>query len=140
MTRRIAINGFGRIGRMVFRILEDQTDIEVVGINDLTDPKTLAHLLEFDSVHGRFGKNVSAEDGAIIVGDRRVPTFAQRNPAEIPWGDLGVELVLECTGVFRNKDTASGHLNAGAKAVILMLQPRATSTQRSLWVSMMTPI
>ena len=94
MTRRIAINGFGRIGRMVFRILEDQTDIEVVGINDLTDPKTLAHLLEFDSVHGRFGKNVSAEDGAIIVGDRRVPTFAQRNPAEIPWGDLGVELVL----------------------------------------------
>ena len=119
MTRRIAINGFGRIGRMVFRILEDQTDIEVVGINDLTDPKTLAHLLEFDSVHGRFGKNVSAEDGAIIVGDRRVPTFAQRNPAEIPWGDLGVELVLECTGVFRNKDTASGHLNAGAKAVIL---------------------
>ena len=119
MTRRIAINGFGRIGRMVFRILEDQADIEVVGINDLTDPKTLAHLLEFDSVHGRFGKSVSAEDGAIVVGDRRVPTFAQRNPAEIPWADLGVELVLECTGVFRNKETASGHLQAGAKAVIL---------------------
>ncbi|MGC6417537.1 MAG: type I glyceraldehyde-3-phosphate dehydrogenase [Bradymonadia bacterium] len=119
MTRRIAINGFGRIGRMVFRILEEQSDIEVVGINDLTDPKTLAHLLEFDSVHGRFGKSVSAEDGAIVVGDRRVPTFAQRNPAEIPWADLGVELVLECTGVFRNKETASGHLQAGAKAVIL---------------------
>lgn len=119
MTRRIAINGFGRIGRMVFRILEEQSDIEVVGINDLTDPKTLAHLLEFDSVHGLFGKSVSAEDGAIVVGDRRVPTFAQRNPAEIPWADLGVELVLECTGVFRNKETASGHLQAGAKAVIL---------------------
>ncbi|MEE2756186.1 MAG: type I glyceraldehyde-3-phosphate dehydrogenase [Myxococcota bacterium] len=119
MTRRIAINGFGRIGRMVFRILEDVADIEVVGINDLTDPATLAHLLEFDSVHGRFSKSVRVEDKAIIVNDRRVPTFAERNPADIPWGELGVELVLECTGVFRNKDSAGGHLSAGAKAVIL---------------------
>ncbi|MBV72196.1 MAG: type I glyceraldehyde-3-phosphate dehydrogenase [Myxococcales bacterium] len=119
MTRRIAINGFGRIGRMVFRILEDVADIEVVGINDLTDPATLAHLLEFDSVHGRFSKSIRVEDKAIIVDDRRVPTFAERNPADIPWGELGVELVLECTGVFRNKDTAAGHLSAGAKAVIL---------------------
>tara|TARA_B100001093_G_scaffold508682_1_gene571346 strand:- start:619 stop:1581 length:963 start_codon:yes stop_codon:yes gene_type:complete len=104
---------------MVFRILEDVADIEVVGINDLTDPATLAHLLEFDSVHGRFSKSIRVEDKAIIVDDRRVPTFAERNPADIPWGELGVELVLECTGVFRNKDTAAGHLSAGAKAVIL---------------------
>ncbi len=119
MTRRIAINGFGRIGRMIFRILEDQSDLEVVAINDLTDPKTLAHLLEFDSVHGRFSSGVESVDGGMIVNGRKVPTYAMRNPAELPWAELGVELVLECTGVFRNKAAVAGHFEAGAKHVIL---------------------
>ena len=119
MTRRIAINGFGRIGRMVFRILEDYDALEVVAINDLTAPGTLAHLLEFDSVHRRFSRSVSAEDDAIIVDGRRIPTFALREPSALPWGELGVELVLECTGVFRNKEAVAGHFEAGAKAVIL---------------------
>ncbi len=119
MTRRIAINGFGRIGRMIFRILNEQPDLEVVAINDLTEPSTLAHLLEFDSVHGRFSGDIQAEENAIRVNGVSVPTFAERNPADLPWAKLGVELVLECTGVFRNKQSASGHLEAGAKAVIL---------------------
>ena len=119
MARRIAINGFGRIGRMVFRILEKCSDLEVVAVNDLTDDATLAHLLEFDSVHRKFDGSVEVTDGALIVNGRRVQTSAERNPADLPWADLGVELVLECTGVFRNKDSASAHLEAGAKAVLL---------------------
>ena len=119
MTRRIAINGFGRIGRMIFRILEARNDLEVVAINDLTDTETLAHLLEFDSVHRQFEHPVKAEEGAIIVNGRRVPTFAMRDPSGLPWSDLGVELVLECTGVFRNKTAVAGHFEAGARAVIL---------------------
>ena len=119
MARRIAINGFGRIGRMVFRILEEQSDLEVVAINDLTDDDTLAHLLEFDSVHRRFNGTIETTEGALLVNGRRVHTSAERDPSKLPWGDLGVELVLECTGVFRNKEMASAHIEAGAKAVIL---------------------
>ena len=94
-------------------------DLEVVAVNDLTDDATLAHLLEFDSVHRKFDGSVEVTDGALIVNGRRVQTSAERNPADLPWADLGVELVLECTGVFRNKDSASAHLEAGAKAVLL---------------------
>jgi glyceraldehyde 3-phosphate dehydrogenase len=104
---------------MIFRILEAEPDLEVVAINDLTDPRTLAHLLEFDSVHGRFPHAVTAADGAIFVDGRKVPTSAIRTPADLPWADLGVELVLECTGVFRNKEAVAGHFEAGAKRVIL---------------------
>ncbi|MEE2789820.1 MAG: type I glyceraldehyde-3-phosphate dehydrogenase [Myxococcota bacterium] len=119
MARRIAINGFGRIGRMVFRILEEQSDLEVVAINDLTDDETLAHLLEFDSVHRRFNGTIETTEGALVVNGRRVHTSAERDPSNLPWADLGVELVLECTGVFRNKEKASAHIEAGAKAVVL---------------------
>ena len=110
MTRRVAINGFGRIGRVIFRLLEDNSDLEVVAINDLTDPATLAHLLEFDSVHGRFAAEVAVDGSDITVNGRRVQTSAERDPANLPWADLGVELVFECTGVFRNREKAQGHL------------------------------
>ncbi len=119
MSRKIAINGFGRIGRMVFRILHEIDELEVVAINDLTDPEMLAHLLRYDSVHRRYEAEVEVRDGHIHVDDRRVNTTAERNPANLPWAELGVELVLECTGVFRNKEKASAHLTAGAKAVVI---------------------
>ncbi len=121
MATKIGINGFGRIGRCVARaILADPgSDLEIVGINDLTDDATLAHLLEFDSVHGRLGQPVKAVDGAIVVGDRRIPTTAERDPSKLPWGDLDAEIVLECTGVFRSKEKAQAHIDAGAKRVII---------------------
>ncbi len=119
MTRRVAINGFGRIGRVIFRLLETNSDLEVVAINDLTDPETLAHLLEFDSVHGRFDAEVGVDGSDITVNGRRVQTSAERDPAQLPWSDLGVELVFECTGVFRNREKAQAHLDAGASMVIL---------------------
>lgn len=121
MATKIGINGFGRIGRCVARaILADaSSDFEIVGINDLTDDATLAHLLEFDSVHRRFSKRVKAVDGAIQVGDHRIPTSAERDPSKLKWGDLGAEIILECTGVFRNKEKCQAHLDAGAKRVII---------------------
>ncbi|MEM9072317.1 MAG: type I glyceraldehyde-3-phosphate dehydrogenase [Myxococcota bacterium] len=126
MATKIGINGFGRIGRCIARaILSDPNhDLELVGINDLTDDAMLAHLLEFDSVHGRFAHSVQAVDGAIQVGDRKIPTSAERDPAKLSWGDLGADIVLECTGVFRNKDAASAHLKAGAKRVIISAPAR----------------
>jgi glyceraldehyde 3-phosphate dehydrogenase len=120
MATRIAINGFGRIGRCVTRLLfSGQSELELVAINDLTDPKTLAHLLEFDSNHRRFAHPVSVADGSIVIGERKVPVFAKKDPAELPWKDLGVDIVLECTGVFRDKAGGQKHLNAGAKRVII---------------------
>jgi len=119
MSRKIAINGFGRIGRMVHRILEQDAEVEVVAINDLTDPTTLAHLLKYDSVHRRFDATVTVEDGAIVVNGRRIHTSAERNATALPWAKLGVEVVLECTGVYKDKQGASAHLAAGAKSVII---------------------
>ncbi|MGD8861729.1 MAG: type I glyceraldehyde-3-phosphate dehydrogenase [Myxococcales bacterium] len=121
MATKIAINGFGRIGRCITRALlaRGVEDLELVGINDLTDAKTLAHLLEFDSVHGTLGTPVKAEDGALVVGDRRIKILSERDPASLPWGDLGVDIVLECTGLFRSKEAASKHISAGAKRVII---------------------
>ena len=121
MTVRVAINGFGRIGRLFFRIAQSGCygDVEVVGINDLTDSKTLAHLLKYDSVHGRFQGDVSAEENAIIVNGTRIPVSAERNPADLPWGALEVDVVLEATGVFRDGEKAKAHLEAGAKKVII---------------------
>ncbi|MCA9529787.1 MAG: type I glyceraldehyde-3-phosphate dehydrogenase [Myxococcales bacterium] len=122
MGTKIAINGFGRIGRCVARVLlarAGQTDLELAGINDLTDAPTLAHLLEFDSVHGRLRDGVATDGDALVFGGRRVPVFAERDPAKLPWGELGVQVVLECTGLFRSKALASKHLEAGAERVVI---------------------
>ena len=119
MSYRIAINGFGRIGRQVYRIIEALDDMEVVAINDLTDPATLAHLLEFDSIHGRFDADVSVVDGAIVVNGKTITTTAERDPTKLPHKELEIDLVLECTGVFRTGPAASKHIEAGAKKVII---------------------
>ncbi len=119
MATKIGINGFGRIGRQVFRILSEQSDFEVVQINDLTDAKTLAHLLKYDSVHGRFPGTVKADGNNIIVNGKSIEISAVRDPAELPWGKIGVELVIEATGVFRAKAQIAKHIEAGAKKVLL---------------------
>jgi len=121
MVTKIAINGFGRIGRCVARVLlqSGRGDIELVGINDLTNAATLAHLLQFDSVHRTFPQEVKAVEGALVVGDRKIPISAERDPAKLPWKALGVDIVLECTGIFRDRAKASKHLEAGAKRVII---------------------
>jgi len=122
MSIRVGINGFGRIGRNIFRAQgKDElfSDIEIVAINDLTDNATLAHLLEFDSVMGRYGKSVESNDRGIIVDGREIAVSGHRNPADIPWEELGVEYVLECTGIFRDVDTAQPHIDAGASKVII---------------------
>jgi len=125
MAIRVGINGFGRIGRVVFRILHAEPDFEVVGINDITDARTLAHLLKYDSVHGRFSGRVEAAADAIIVDGQRIPVSAHRDPAEIPWGDLGVDIVLESTGVFRTRDKIELHFKAGAKKVLLSVPSKS---------------
>ncbi|HDP78742.1 MAG TPA: type I glyceraldehyde-3-phosphate dehydrogenase [Mesotoga infera] len=116
---RVAINGFGRIGRLVFREMVKRGEFEIVAINDLTDAATLAHLLKYDSVHGRFKGSVEAKEGAIVVNGKEVKVFSEKNPANLPWKDLGVELVIEATGVFRNKEKTMPHIEAGAKKVLI---------------------
>ena len=119
MTINIGINGFGRIGRMVFRAAMESADIKVAAINDLTDTKTIAHLLQYDSVHGRFSGQVTAGDNSISVDGQPVSVTAIKDPGQIPWAETGVDIVLECTGLFRDKETASKHLEGGAKKVII---------------------
>ncbi len=117
---RIAINGFGRIGRNVLRaLLERETDLEVVAINDLTEPETLAHLLRYDSSLGRLGRPVEVEGDVLIVDGHRIRVLAEREPAKLPWAELGVELVLEATGRFTSADAARAHLDAGAQRVLV---------------------
>jgi glyceraldehyde 3-phosphate dehydrogenase len=117
---KIAINGFGRIGRLTFKaILESKSDLEVVAINDLTDAATLAHLLKYDSTYGIFSKTVKAEGASISIDKKNIKVLAEKNPAALPWKDLGVDVVLECTGLFADYDGAKGHLDAGAKFVII---------------------
>ncbi|MCH9676337.1 MAG: type I glyceraldehyde-3-phosphate dehydrogenase [Candidatus Nanopelagicales bacterium] len=117
---KVGINGFGRIGRNFFRAINvGGADITVVGINDLTDTKTLAHLLKYDSILGRFNGTVEAEEGAIVVNGVRIPVFAQRDPADLPWGEVGAEIVVESTGFFTDADAARKHITAGAKKVII---------------------
>ena len=118
MATRVGINGFGRIGRLVFRAARDK-DLEIVGINDLTDAKTLAHLLKYDSIHGRYPGEVVREDDAVVVDGQRIPISAERDPAALPWADLGASLVIESTGHFADRDGASKHLKAGAERVII---------------------
>lgn len=120
MTTRVGINGFGRIGRNFFRAaLEQGADIEVVAVNDLTDNKTLAHLLKYDSITGRFPGEVSYDDEGIIVDGKHIKVLAQRNPADLPWGELGVEVVVESTGFFTDGEKAKAHIDAGAKKVVI---------------------
>ncbi len=119
MAIRIGINGFGRIGRCILRAGHKNPELEFVGINDLTDPKTLAHLLKYDTVHGRMDAKVEAKEGAIAVDGKDIRILSVKSPAELPWNDLGVDIVLECTGLFRDRDKAGEHLSAGAKKVII---------------------
>jgi glyceraldehyde 3-phosphate dehydrogenase len=119
MSVRVGVNGFGRIGRVFFRTALNDRDIEVVGVNDLADARTLAHLLKHDSVHGALPAEVSAKDGAIFVDGREIRVTAIKDPASLPWKELGVDVVVESTGVFRDTGTASKHLQAGARKVII---------------------
>lgn len=121
MTIRVAINGFGRIGRNVLRAIYEakRADIEVVGINDLGPVETNAHLLRYDSVHGRFPHDVKVDGDTINIGGGKIKVTAERDPAKLPWKDLGVDIALECTGIFTSKDKASAHLTAGAKRVLV---------------------
>lgn len=119
---KIAINGFGRIGRVFFRLLQamgDQAPVQVVAINDLTDPATLAHLLKFDSIHGRFKGTVDSAEGQLIVDGTPIKIFAEKDPTKLPWSQLGAEIVVECTGIFTKKEKAALHLQAGAKKVVI---------------------
>ena len=124
MAVRIGINGFGRIGRNVFRILNAREDLEVVAINDLTDTKTLAHLLRYDTVAGRFDGQVEVGDGTMTVDGKEIRTLAERDPAALPWGDLGVDFVVEATGIFRARAQCQMHIDAGAKKVVLTVPPK----------------
>ncbi len=122
MTVKIGINGFGRIGRNIFRALSRDelfADIEVVAINDLTDNATLAHLLKYDSVMGIYEKDVESDDKGITVDGRHITVSDHRNPVDIPWGDMGVEYVAECTGIFRDAESAQAHIDAGASKVVI---------------------
>ena len=118
-TVKVAINGFGRIGRLVFRQIYNMKGIEVVAINDLTSPKVLAHLLKYDSAQGRFDATVTSTEDAIVVNGETVKIYAQRDPAQIPWGSHGVDVVIESTGFFTDKAKAEAHLTAGAKRVVI---------------------
>ncbi len=118
MSLQIGINGFGRIGRLVLRAARN-TDVEVVGINDLTDARTLAHLLKYDSIHGRFPGEVEATENGVKVDGREIPITQEREPAEIPWFDQGAKIALECTGRFTDRESAGQHLTAGAERVVI---------------------
>ncbi len=122
MTIRVAINGYGRIGRNTLRALYEsgyRDRIQVVAINDLGDAKTNAHLTKYDTVHGRFAETVKVEDGKLVINEDVIEIFAERDPSKLPWGDLEVDVVYECTGFFTSRDKASAHINAGAKKVIV---------------------
>ena len=119
MTTRVAINGFGRIGRAFTRMAMDRADLDVVAVNDITDAKTLAHLLEFDSTYGRLAGPVGYEDGALVIAGKRIAVRSERDPTEIDWGALGADLVVESTGKFRSREAAAAHLKGGARKVLI---------------------
>jgi glyceraldehyde 3-phosphate dehydrogenase len=121
MTKRIAINGFGRIGRCIVRAMFERgvTDVEVVALNDLTSAETLAHLYNYDTVHGRAAHRAAVRDGHLVIDGKAIRVVAEKEPAKLPWKELGADVVLECTGLFTDKDKASAHLAAGAKKVII---------------------
>ena len=119
MAVKVAINGFGRIGRLALRLMIENNDFEVVAINDLTDAKTLAHLFKYDSAQGRFNGEIEVKEGAFVVNGKEIKVTAERNPADLPRGELGVDVVLECTGFFTSQEKAGLHLEAGAKKVVI---------------------
>ena len=119
MSVKVAINGFGRIGRLAFRQMFEAEGYDVVAINDLTSPKMLAHLLKYDSTHGRYNKSVEATEDSIIVAGKEIKIYAEKNAADLPWGKLDVDVVLECTGFYTSKEKASAHIQAGAKKVVI---------------------
>lgn len=117
---RVAINGFGRIGRLVFRLMEEDSDLEVIAINDLTDARQLAHLLKYDTNHRNYREDeISFDEDSIIIGNRKIKVYSEKDPANLPWADLDIDVVFECTGLFTDKEKASAHINAGAKKVII---------------------
>ena len=119
MAIKVAINGFGRIGRLALRLMIENNNFDVVAINDLTDAKTLAHLFKYDSAQGRFNGNIEVKEGAFVVNGKEIKVTAERNPEALPWGTLGVDVVLECTGFFTSQEAAGKHLTAGAKKVVI---------------------
>ncbi len=139
MTIRVAINGFGRIGRNVFKIALENKDIEIVAINDLTDAKTLAHLLKYDSVHGKFNGTIDVDANGIVVNGKSIPIYAIKNPKELPWGKLNVDIVIEATGIFTADHSDRGgyldHVDAGAKKVILTVPAKSEITTVVLGVN-----
>ena len=119
MSIKVGINGFGRIGRMVFRASLDHPEIEIVGINDLCPAEYLAYMLKYDTMHGRFAAEVKSNDYGIVVNGREIPVFAERNPANLPWGKIGAEYIVESTGLFLTKEKSQAHIDAGAKKVVM---------------------
>ncbi|MFP4078790.1 MAG: type I glyceraldehyde-3-phosphate dehydrogenase, partial [Candidatus Izemoplasmataceae bacterium] len=120
MSVKVAINGFGRIGRLAFRLMNENDDYEIVALNDLTDAETLAYLLKYDTAQGRYKENsITNTEDSIVVDGKEIRVYAERDPEDLPWKDLGVDVVLECTGIFTKKDTAMKHINAGAKKVMI---------------------
>src|SRR5688500_13005082 len=119
MSVKVAINGFGRIGRLVFRQIYNMEGIDVVAINDLTSPKVLGHLLKYDTAQGRFNEDVTSGENSITVNGEEIKIYAQKDPAQIPWGTHNVDVVLECTGFFTDKAKAEAHITAGAKKVVI---------------------
>ncbi|SDG73580.1 type I glyceraldehyde-3-phosphate dehydrogenase [Psychroflexus sediminis] len=123
---KIGINGFGRIGRIAFRIAMDNKDVEIVGINDLLDVDHLAYMLKYDSVHGRFHKSVEVKDGNLVVDGKSIRITAERDPKQLKWDAVGAEVVMECTGIFNDKASASAHIDAGAKKVVISAPTKDT--------------
>lgn len=126
--KKIAINGFGRIGRAAFKIILERDDMEILAVNDLTDTATLAHLLKYDSVYGKFPKEVKYDDNNLYVAGKKIMVFSEKDPAALSWRSLGIDVVLECTGIFRTQELAGLHLKAGAKAVIISAPAKDHST------------
>ncbi|MBT8220493.1 MAG: type I glyceraldehyde-3-phosphate dehydrogenase [Bacteroidia bacterium] len=127
--KRIAINGFGRIGRLTFRNMMNNPDVDIVAINDLTDNATLAHLLKYDSAHGKLDADISAGEKTLTVNGDRFYAYSERNPADLPWKELDIDVVLECTGFFRSEETAGKHLEAGAKKVVISAPAKGGNIQ-----------
>jgi glyceraldehyde 3-phosphate dehydrogenase len=125
MSIRVGINGFGRIGRYLTRVIVDRPDLELMAVNDLADVHTLAHLLKYDSVHRHFPKEVTVVDNNMLIDGGQVKMISEKNPEDIPWAELGVEVVIECTGIFRKRELAAGHLKGGAEKVIISAPPQS---------------
>ena len=120
MVVRVGINGFGRIGRLVFRAAQARNDIEIVGINDLIDVEYMAYMLKYDTMHGRFNGTVEVKDGKLVVNGKAIRVTAEKNPADLKWGDINADYVVESTGLFLTKEKSQGHIDAGAKCLHLL--------------------